>query len=87
MALVRPIVAALIAVALAAGVASAAPKADVSLSMRQYTNENKIRVFVWSGRIASNAAGEDVEVLGRDCMTKDFRLYTATQTGAGGVTR
>ena len=84
MALVRPIVAALIAVALAAGVASAAPEAEVTLAMRQYTNENKIRVFVWHGRIATDAAGEDVEVLGRDCLTKDFRLYAGTQSTPGG---
>ena len=84
MALVRPIVAALIAVALAAGVASAAPKADVTLAMRQYTNENKIRVFVWHGRVATAAAGEDVEVLGRACLTKDYRLYAGTRTAAGG---
>ena len=84
MALVRPIIGAIIAVALAAGVASAAPKADVSLSMRQYTNEGKVRVFVWYGQVASGAAGEDVEVLGRDCLTKDFRLYAGTKTTAGG---
>ena len=72
-------------VALAAGVASAASHADgVTLSMRQYTNENKVRVFVWFGQIASGAAGENVEVLGRDCMTTGFRQFTATQTLADG---
>ena len=70
--------------ALAGGVAAASSQADVTLSMRQYTNENKIRVFVWSGRTASGASGEDVEVLGRDCLTKDFRLYAGTQTTPGG---
>jgi hypothetical protein len=70
--------------ALAGGVAAASSEANVTLAMRQYTNENKIRVFVWSGRIASNASGEDVEVLGRDCLTKDFRLYAGTQSTPGG---
>ena len=56
----------------------------VTLSLRQYTNENKIRTFVWYGQIASSAAGEDVEVLGRDCRTKDFRLFAATKSAPGG---
>jgi hypothetical protein len=73
------------AVAVAAGAASAAPLAKpVTLSLRQYTNESKVRVVVWYGQIASGAAGENVEVLGRDCGTKGFRQYTATQTVAGG---
>ena len=33
--------------------------------MRQYTNANKIRVFVWYGQVVALLAGEDVEVLGR----------------------
>ena len=56
--------------ALVGGVAAAASRADVTLAMRQYTNENKIRVFVWYGRVASAAAGEDVEVLGRDLSAR-----------------
>ncbi len=70
--------------ALVGGVAAAASRADVTLAMRQYTNENKIRVFVWHGRVATAAAGEDVEVLGRACLTKDYRLYAGTRTVAGG---
>jgi hypothetical protein len=70
---------------LAASQVGAAPRADaVTLSLRQYTNENKIRVFVWFGQIASNSAGEDIEVLGRDCLTKHLRLYTATRSASGG---
>ena len=70
--------------ALAAGVAAASSQADVTLAMRQYTNANKIRVFVWHGQVATAASGEDVEVLGRACLTKDYRLYAGTQTVAGG---
>jgi hypothetical protein len=73
-----------IALALAGGVGAASSQADVTLAMRQYTNENKIRTFVWYGKITNGAAGEDVEVLGRDCLTKDFRLYAGTRTAPGG---
>jgi hypothetical protein len=69
----------------AASQGGAAPRADaVTLSLRQYTNANKLRVFVWYGQVASAAAGEDVEILGRACLTKDFRLFTATKTASGG---
>jgi hypothetical protein len=72
--------------ALAGGVAAASSQADpVTFAMRQYVNENKTRVYVWYGQIASGAAGEDVEVLGRDCLTKDFRLYAGTKSVAGGA--
>jgi hypothetical protein len=85
MAHVRLVAIGIAALAVAAGMASAALQADpVTLSMRQYTNENKIRTFVWYGQIASSAAGEDVEVLGRDCRSKDFRLFTATKSASGG---
>lgn len=71
--------------ALAGGVAAASSQADpVTLSMRQYTNSSKWRVFVWYGQVATSAAGEDVEVLGQACLTKGFRLYTATKTVPGG---
>jgi hypothetical protein len=39
---------------------------------------------VWYGQVANGAAGEDVEVLGQACLTKGFRLYTATKTVPGG---
>ena len=70
---------------LAGGVAAASSQADpVTLSMRHYTNSSKWRVFVWYGQVATSAAGEDVEVLGQACLTKGFRLYTATKTVPGG---
>ena len=73
-----------IGLALAGGVAAASSQADVTLAMRQYTNASKVRVFVWNGQVATAAAGEDVEVLGRDCLTKSYRLYAATRTVSGG---
>jgi hypothetical protein len=73
------------AVAVAAGVASAgSSQADVTLSLRQYTNANKVRVLVWYGQVASGAAGEHVEVLARDCGTKQFYRIAETDTGPGG---
>jgi hypothetical protein len=74
-----------IGLALAPVVAAAPSQADpVTLSMRQYTNADKARVLVWSGQVASNAAGEDVELLGQECGTKGYRLFAATKTVAGG---
>ncbi len=71
--------------ALATGVAAASSQADpVTLSMRHYTNSSKWQVHVWYGQVANGAAGEDVEVLGQACLTKGFRLYTATKTVPGG---
>ena len=68
--------------------AAASSQADpVTLSMRQYTNSSKWRVYVWYGQVASGAAGEDVEVLGQACLTKGFRLYTATKTFPAAATR
>ena len=83
--LVRSLALAAIGLALAGGVAAASSQADpVTLSMRQYTNSSKWRVVVWYGQVATSAAGEDVEVLGQACLTKGFRLYTATKTVPGG---
>jgi hypothetical protein len=73
-----------IGLALAAGVAAAWSQADVTLSLRQYTNANKVRVLVWYGQVANGAAGEHVEVLARDCGTKPFYRIAETQTAAGG---
>jgi hypothetical protein len=84
MAVLRLLALAAVGVLLLTGIAAASSQADVTLAMRQYTNENKIRVFVWHGQIASGAAGEEVEVLGRDCLTKNFRLYAGTQSNPGG---
>jgi hypothetical protein len=70
---------------LVSGAAGAAPQVDpVTMSLRQYTNENKVRVLVWYGQVASTAGGQDVEVLGRDCLTSFYRQLTATTTLPGG---
>jgi hypothetical protein len=43
---------------LVSGAAGAAPQADpVTLSLRQYTNENKVRVLVWYGQLAKHGGG------------------------------
>jgi hypothetical protein len=86
MALVTRIAVAVIGLTLvAASQSGAAPRADaVTLSLRQYTNDNKVRVFVWYGQVANGAAGEDVEVLGRNCKTSFYRQLTATKTLPGG---
>jgi len=80
--------AAALAIVLAAGLGvgrgGAAATADVTLNVGHYRNPNGIRVTVFSGTVASNAAGEDVEVLGNDCGVKGFRLISATTTRAGG---
>jgi hypothetical protein len=72
-------------VLLAASRSGAAPRADaVTLSMRQYIDATKRLIYVWYGQTATSAAGEDVELLGRDCLTTNFHLLTATKTVAGG---
>jgi hypothetical protein len=74
-----------IGLVLAGGVAAASSEADpVTLSMRQYLDSTKRLVYVWYGQVASGAANEDVEVLVRDCLAKDFRLFAAAKTVAGG---
>lgn len=80
------LVLAIIGLAMAGGVAAASSQADpVTLSMRQYTNPtSKLRVWVWHGQVASSAAGDDVEILGRECRSKDYRLFAATKTTPGG---
>jgi len=56
----------------------------VTLSLRQYTNANKVGVLVWYGQVSGGAAGEHVEVLARDCGTKPFYRIAETDTGPGG---
>ena len=74
-----------VAVAIAAGVASAATRADsVTLSMRQYLNPARTVVMAWYGQVSSGAGGEDVEILGRECRTSGFRQVLATKTDPGG---
>jgi len=73
-------------IAVAAGVASAAPQADqVTLQLRQFRNANKVLVLTWYGQVSRGAAGEDVEVLARNCGTKQFYPIAATKTFAGGA--
>jgi hypothetical protein len=85
MALVRLLVAAVAALAVTAGVAGAALQADpVTLSFRQYLNQQRALIYVWYGQVASGAAGDDVEVLAQECRTKGYRLFAATKTVAGG---
>jgi hypothetical protein len=75
----------IVGLAHAGGVASASSRADaVTLSLRQYTNDNKVKVLVWYGQVASSAAGDDVEVLGRECLTDGYRQLAATRTLPGG---
>jgi hypothetical protein len=75
----------IVGLALAAGVASASNHADaVTLALREYTNDNKVKVLVWYGQVAASAAGEDVEVLGRECLTDGYRQLAATRTVQGG---
>ena len=55
----------------------------VTLSLRQYTNANKVRVLVWYGQV-SGSGGELVEVQARDCGTKPFYTIAETKPGPGG---
>lgn len=55
----------------------------VTLSLRQYTNANKVRVLVWYGQV-SGSGGALVEVQARDCGTKAFYTLAETRPGAGG---
>ena len=87
MALVRPLALVLVVASLAGGITAAAgsQSSPITLAMRQYTTENKTRIHVWYGQVAGGATNEYVEVLGRDCLTKDYRLYAGTNTQAGGA--
>jgi hypothetical protein len=63
----------------------AAPLAEaVTMSVSGYVNPNKVRVLVFEGTIASNAAREYVEVLGRECGASHDRLIAGTQTVGDG---
>jgi hypothetical protein len=69
-------------VATSAGLA--APE-DVTMRVHHYRNANGVLVTRFAGSTASNAAGEDVEIIGQDCGVRGFRLIAATQTRAGGT--
>lgn len=65
--------------------ASAAAQSDaVTMSLGQYRNVNGVRVLVFSGAVASGAAGQTVEVLGQDCGGRGYRLIGAAETRVGG---
>jgi hypothetical protein len=57
----------------------------VTLSLRQYTNANKVRVLVWYGQVSGSGGGELVEVQARDCGTKVFYKLAETKPGSGGA--
>ena len=68
-----------------AGSSTAAVRADsVTLSFRTYLSPARSVVMVWYGQVSSEAAGEDVEILGRECLTPGFRQVLATKTVPGG---
>jgi hypothetical protein len=74
-----------VAVLAALGATSAAAGPDgVSLAIRQYRNTNKVLVLVWYGQTSNGAPGEEVQVVGRDCLTTGFRLFAQTKTAPGG---
>jgi hypothetical protein len=56
----------------------------VTLSLRQYTNANKVRVMVWYGQV-SGPGGETVEIQARDCGTKAFYKIAETTPSPGGA--
>ena len=59
----------------------------VTLDVGQYLDKNRPvnqLTLVFSGTISSRAAGEYVEVLGRDCGAGADRLVSGTQTSGGG---
>ena len=63
---------------------SAAPSADVSLNVSTYKNANGITATIFSGTVASDAAGQIVEIEGRDCGGQGFRSISSARTRPGG---
>jgi hypothetical protein len=74
----------LLACLLAAPVVAQAQSDSVTLSIGQYRNVNKVLVLVFRGAVSSGAAGEEVEVVGRDCGQQGYRLISGAKTRAGG---
>lgn len=56
----------------------------VTLVFGQYRNVNGVLVLVFSGTVSNGAAGEEVEVVGRDCGGQGYRLISGAQTRSGG---
>lgn len=75
---------------LSSAVGSAATGADgVSLLVGQRFTPSSpgvppARILIFSGTVSSGTDGDVVEVLGRDCGQRDFRLIQSTQTHPGG---
>lgn len=72
-----------VAFPLVVGVALARSDA-VTLSLSQYRNENGVGVLVFSGTVSSGSVGQTVELVGRDCGGRGYRILSETQTRAGG---
>jgi hypothetical protein len=70
--------------AIAVPTALAAGAQAVTLSVTQFVNQNKQLTLAFSGTIERGAAGEYVDVLGRDCRARGERSITSTRTLAGG---
>lgn len=64
--------------------ATAAPAQDVTVSLRQYRNENLVSTLEFSGRIASGAPNERVDLLVRECGYDHFRVVGGALTSPGG---
>jgi hypothetical protein len=68
-----------------AGWSGAATHADsVSLALRTYRDQGGNFVMVWHGEVSSGAGGEEVEILGHDCLMPGYRLFFAAKTTPGG---
>jgi hypothetical protein len=77
--------AAIVALLLVTASSAALAQSDaVTLSLSQYRDVNGVRTLVFSGAIASGAAGQTVELLGRDCGAEGLRLLGGAQTRDGG---
>lgn len=73
-----------ILVALLASSVTGAAGDQITMTMSQYRNVNLVRVLVFSGTVASGAAGEAVDVVGQFCGERGYHLIGATQTRPGG---
>jgi hypothetical protein len=78
----RLVLVAVVVTGLAAATAGAVNEV-VTLSLRQYTNANKVRVLVWYGQVSGSGGAEQVEVQARDCGTKAFYKIAETPSPGG----
>lgn len=75
-----------VVVAAGAVVAAVAAQAEpVTLQISQYRNANGLTVLRFTGRIASGAGGEVVEIVGQGCGERGFRLISSARTTGGGA--